>query len=307
MDKKSAQEAGSVWELARRQHGVVTRAQLLDLGFATDAIQHRISRGRLHPILQGVYAVGRREVGRHGVWMAATLGCGPGAALSHETAFALLAIRPSSSRGIEISVPARRAPRRPGIVVHRRANLDVIRHLGIPVTTPVSTLIDLATRLTGEALERAVNQADACDLADPEELRAALDRVPARPGVAVLRRLLDRHTFTLTDSVLEQRVLALARRSGLPLPQTRRFENSFRVDFIWPELGLVVEADSLRYHRTPAQQARDRLRDQAHTAAGLTTLRFTHAQVFHEPEHVAATLAAVAERLRDTAFDAGTL
>ena len=73
--------------------------------------------------------------------------------------------------------------------------------------------------------------------------------------------------------------------------------NGFRVDFYWPELGLVVETDGLRYHRTPAQQARDRQRDQAHTAAGLTALRFTHAQVRYEPDHVKATLAAVRERL----------
>jgi len=51
------------------------------------------------------------------------------------------------------------------------------------------------------------------------------------------------------------------------------------VPVVPPELGLVVETDGLRYHRTPAQQARDRRRDQLHTAAGLTTLRFTHAQV----------------------------
>jgi very-short-patch-repair endonuclease len=74
--------------------------------------------------------------------------------------------------------------------------------------------------------------------------------------------------------------------------------NGFRVDFYWPDLGLVVETDGLRYHRTPAQQATDRLRDQAHTAAGLTPLRFTHAQVRHEPGHVRSTLAATARRLR---------
>jgi very-short-patch-repair endonuclease len=49
---------------------------------------------------------------------------------------------------------------------------------------------------------------------------------------------------------------------------------------------LVVETDGLRYHRTPAQQARDRRRDQAHVAAGITPLRFTHAQVAQEPAEV---------------------
>jgi very-short-patch-repair endonuclease len=68
------------------------------------------------------------------------------------------------------------------------------------------------------------------------------------------------------------------------------------VDFYWPELGLVVETDGLRYHRTPAQQANDRRRDQAHAAAGLTPLRFTHEQVAHEADQVRETLVAVAAR-----------
>jgi very-short-patch-repair endonuclease len=70
------------------------------------------------------------------------------------------------------------------------------------------------------------------------------------------------------------------------------------VDFYWPDLGLVVEADGLRYHRTPAQQTKDRIRDQAHLVAGLTPLRFTHAQVRFEPGYVKATLAAAARQLR---------
>ena len=53
-----------------------------------------------------------------------------------------------------------------------------------------------------------------------------------------------------------------------------------------------METDSLRYHRNAIKQSRDLLRDQVHTAAGLTTLRFTHWQVAHEPGHVEAILAA---------------
>ena len=66
------------------------------------------------------------------------------------------------------------------------------------------------------------------------------------------------------------------------------------MDFFWPDLGLIVETDGLRYHRTPAQQARDRRRDQAHAASGLRPIRFTHARVRYEPAHVLNTLAAVA-------------
>lgn len=163
------------------------------------------------------------------------------------------------------------------------------------MTDVVSTLVDLASCLPGGRLERAVNEADRLDLVDPELLRAEVEPLPRRPGLARLRAMLDRHTFT--DSGLEKRFLELAQAVGLPSPETQAEVNGFRVDFFWRELGLVVETDGLRYHRTPAQQAKDRRRDQAHAAAGLTAIRFAEAQIRNEPERVQATLAAVAGRL----------
>jgi very-short-patch-repair endonuclease len=294
--------------LAERQHGVVARAQLLELGLSSKAIEHRISTGRLHRVWRGVYAIGRPRLTMHGRWMAAVLSCGPDAALSHESAAALWDIRPRTGQKIHVSVPAGVTRRRPRIVVHRRTRLgagDVKRRHAIPVTAPICTLIDIATRVDRDQLEAAINEADKRDLTDPEQLRASLDEQSSRPGIRALRETLDRRTFALTDSQLERRFLPLARRAGLPLPQTGHRLNGFKVDFYWPELGLVVETDGLRYHRTPAQQTRDRVRDHAHAAAGLTPLRFTRAQIVFEPDHVRSTLAAVARRLEPSSGPLG--
>lgn len=296
MDHQSAQPLRApVWQLAARQHGVVARRQLLALGLSADAIKHRVASGRFHPVRAGVYAVGRPQLSRFGVWMAAVLCCGPRAVLSHASAAALWEVDREQPERLELSVPLPLQRRRPGIVIHRRAlgARDVTVRRGIPVTTPACTLVDVAARFDAARLEAAVNAADRLDLIDPERLRAALTALAGRPGVAALRALLDRRTFTLTDSELERRFLPLARRAGLPRPLTRVRVSGFLVDFFWPELGLVVETDGLRYHRTPSAQARDRLRDQAHAAAGLTPLRFTHAQVRYEPEQVVRTLSAV--------------
>jgi very-short-patch-repair endonuclease len=176
---------------------------------------------------------------------------------------------------------------------------DITRCQGIPTTTVVLTLIDVAGRLDRAGLERAVNEADRIDLVDPETLRTELERHRGRRGVARLRGLLDRRTFRLTDSELERLFLPLVAQAGLPTPLTRQHLNGFRADFLWPDLRLVVETDGLRYHRTPAQQARDRRRDQDHLAAGYTPLRFTHAQVRYEPEHVRSILRKVGRRLAD--------
>ncbi len=288
-----------VWALAEEQHGVVARRQLLEIGLSSAAIRHRLERGRLHTVFRGVYAVGRPQLTQHGRWMAAVLSCGPNAALSDESGAELWEVRRLAGGPIHVSVPAATSRRRPGVRVHRRAlrAADVTRRHGIPVTTPAVTLVDLAARLGRDPLEAAINEADKLDHITPEQLRAEVDRLAPRPGVATLRAVLDRRTFTLTDSELERRFLPLARRAGLPAPLTGEKVHGFDADFFWPELGLVVETDGLRYHRTPAQQARDRIRDQVHAAAGLTPLRFTRAQVRFDPQHVLATLAAVAGRL----------
>jgi hypothetical protein len=60
--------------LSRRQHSVITRRQLIDLGFTPQAIKERVAKGRLHPVWRGVYAVGRRELTNEGLLMAAVLG-----------------------------------------------------------------------------------------------------------------------------------------------------------------------------------------------------------------------------------------
>ena len=80
-----------LWRLSARQHGVVTRRQLLDHGLSAEAVEHRLARGRLHRLGHGVYAVGRPEVSREGRWLAATLECGPDSALSHSSASELWA------------------------------------------------------------------------------------------------------------------------------------------------------------------------------------------------------------------------
>lgn len=289
-----------VWELVEHQHGVVTHAQLLAHGFTVHSIEHRLATRRLHPIHLGVYAVGRPSLSQRGLWIAAVLCCGPGSALSHLDAAALAGIVPHHPGPIHVSVPAPVRRRHPGLTVHRRRDLAewVETRDGIPVAAPTLTLVDLAALVPLKSLEAAVNEADALDLIDPESLRANLNRLAGRPGVAILRSLLDRLTFRLTQSELERRLIPLAVGAGLGVPETQVVVNGWKVDFYWPDLGLVVETDGLRYHRTASTQTRDRRRDQAHTAAGLTPLRLTHAQVRFEPGYVRALLVTVARKLR---------
>lgn len=310
---------GGFWDLSERQHGVVSRKQLAALGMGDEAVRHGLASGRLHRLHRGVYAVGRPTVGQRGRWMGGVLACGAEAMLSHRSAAALWGMVRSAAPPIEVVVPAEARRRPSGIRTYRRAStrdrLEIAevraliedpadwrpspkamllkaRVAGIPVTGPSVTLIDFAGCSPIGEIEAAVNEADHRRLIDPETLRAVLDLLPRRPGLVKLRHLLDVATHTLTTTQLERRFLPLVRRSGLPAPTTQRQLGRHRVDFYWPDLGLVVETDSLRYHRTAFKQSADKRRDNRHARSRLVTLRFTHGHITYEPAYVLAELRA---------------
>ncbi len=233
--------------------------------------------------------------------MAAVLAAGDGAALSHRSAAALYEIGSERDGRIDVSVRRRCELRHPGMRIRGRPTLaaeDIWLHDDIPVTCPARTVVDSATELGSIAIERMVNNADKRDLIDPETLRAALDSYAGQPGVRPLRTLLDKLTFRLSDSDLEIYFRPIAASAKLPPPLSKQFVNGFEVDFFWPDLGLVVETDGLRYHRTPSAQARDALRDRTHVIAGMSPLRFTHYEIRYEPRKVRTALVEAAAMLR---------
>ena len=299
--QESDTRSAKAWRLAARQHGVVTRRQLLALGYSRRSVEHRVARGRLFPVSLGIYAVGWPALTRKRRWMAAVLAGGEEAALSHRSAAALWEIGREEERHIDVSVRRRCELRRPGILFRGRPSLspkEIVLRDDIPVTSPVQTLVDLATELDPVPLERAVNDADKRDLIDPEALREELLRFGGEPGIRPLRHLLDKLFFRLSDSELEIYFRRIVRGAKLPMPLSKQRVNDFEVDFFWPELGLVVETDGLRYHRTPSAQTRDARRDRAHAMAGMTPLRFTHYEVRYEQRDVRASLLKTIAMLR---------
>src|SRR4051812_4988526 len=219
--KREHDLAAAVREVAERQHWVVTRAQLRQVGASGRAITWWVESGRLHRLHSGVYTLGRPQVSRGGAFLAAVFACGPHAALSHDSAASVWGIRRDRpALPIEVCSPSQR--RRPGITVHRvrLGEGEATRRHGIPVVAPAVALVGLAARIELGELERAIGEADRLGLIDPERLRRKLDGMTGRVGVRALRETLDRHTFRLTRSELERLFIPTARRAGLPLPET---------------------------------------------------------------------------------------
>lgn len=283
---------------AAAQHGVLTHAQLVALGLTSEAIKHRIARGKLHPVYRGVFALGRPQLDRSGQQKAALLACATRSALSHSAGLEYWRLG-LPQRRLEITVSPPRRVRHPGLRVHQSRTLtapEIITVDGIAVTDPLRTLIDMAPRWKNGELDDTIERMSQMNLRSPERLLAQLERRASIPGTRLVRDALTRWTLSLTQTQLERRFLPIAKRAGLPEPQRQRHVNGHRVDFFFPQLGLVVEADSLRFHRTAARQTADLRRDQEHVAAGLIPVRYSHVQITYEPDHVERSLRQIAAK-----------
>jgi very-short-patch-repair endonuclease len=91
-------------------------------------------------------------------------------------------------------------------------------------------------------------------------------------------------------SELERRFLELVARAGLPRPRVNARVLGYEVDFLWPEAGLVVEVDGVRYHETARAKERDPVKDNTLLLAGLRVLRYRWRRVTRAEEEVRGEL-----------------
>jgi hypothetical protein len=238
----------------------VSRAQLIALGLAPTDIAYRIKIGRLRLIHRGVYAVGHDAIPARGRLVAGLLVAGPGAALSHRSAAHLLALLPSMPPFVEITTTTHRRRSRPGLAFHHARSLEATSRFGLPVTTPLRTLRDLATTRPHHELERAASEALVLKLVTHDELRAHGGRLASLIVAA-------------TRSGLERAFLKAVLKAGLPTPVTNHRIGPYTVDFYWPSHRLVVETDGARYHDHELARRRDRRRDGELQLRGCSVLR----------------------------------
>ena len=270
----------------------MSRPQLMKLGLSEKAVRHRVRIGRLIPVHAGVYAVGHLPTLPQDRAVAALLACGPGAVLSHGSAATLWGIRSHWEMPFEVTVASLRRPR--GVRVHRAKleRRDATRQLGLAVTSPARTVLDVAPRLSDKALARAVNDLRHQNRLRVHELADVLRRFPRSPGAARVRRFVDRPTGP-TRSEFEDGFLAFAERFGLPLPQVNARLGRYTADVLFPAERVIVELDGWDFHNSRESFESDRERDAELLARGYVTIRITWERLKQHPAAEAARLHAI--------------
>jgi hypothetical protein len=275
-------------QLARRQHGVVARRQLIEAGIDPRSVTRRVSSGQLQVVFRGVFAMAGSPLTERGRWMAAVLTCGDGAVLSHITAACAWGIcahqgvihvaRVSGSRG---------GP--PGICLHHPRRLpehEIARTGAIPLTSVPRTLVDLAGMRNPELLLDAFSASRRLRLLNVNACWRCILDAPMRPGVLALARLLDQFEPFDTPSLseLQDRVLKLCLDAGLPAPEIEVPLGSRRVDFLWRDEKVILEVDGRAFHEDQFDEDRDR--DLDHAAMGYLTVRVTYRMIRERPGEV---------------------
>ncbi len=288
--------------LAVSQHGLISHDQVLGLGATESAIRHRRSKGRLATVHPRVYSLPGAVETPHRRALAAVLGAGDGAVLSHTSAAGLYRVPRFNIDPLVVSLPRRW--RRPLDRVRVEQSLALLPHHvrvvgGIPCTSVARTIFDLCGDVSARRAERALDSALSSRLVTlPACWRVLIDLAEhGRIGTVVMRGLLTARQkgYVPPASELEARFVELARSEGLADPE-RQIDlgdvDSWigRVDFVFRSASLVVEVDGAEFHDGLLDQRRDAERDRRLVADGWTVLRFRWHDVVDRPAEVARSI-----------------
>jgi hypothetical protein len=244
----------AVWELARRQLGLFTWAQAIQL-VTQDEVRTSLRRGHARRFRRGVYVVAGAPPSYERAVLGALLAAEVDAWASHRTAARLHDLKVPPPDGIDILTMPHHRVRLEG-VAHHRNKLVVVGDLTtigpIAVTSVARTLVDCTPWLPGAALARAVDDAQRrgrLTIDQLEAAHAAVDEgprtgrhlvVPMRPVLA--QRLAGQHPG---GSDRELDVLDILRRAGMPLP-VQQFPvvvagRQRYLDYAYPEARVYIE------------------------------------------------------------------
>lgn len=152
----------ALYQTAEQQAGYFTAAQARKAGFSSSLLSYHLDTGRFARVRPRVYRLVQFPASPHEDLYVAWLQAGPDAVISHDSALALYDLSDLLPGQIHITVPRTASRRRQGLRLHTKhlAQEEVTRYEGLPVTTVLRTLVDVAgAGLADEQVQQAIREA----------------------------------------------------------------------------------------------------------------------------------------------------
>jgi very-short-patch-repair endonuclease len=282
--------------VAARQRSVFSGRQALDCGFSPSTVKRNVQRGRWIRMHRGIFVPAGVLIGwpqrAAGAWLA----CGAGSVLAFRTASVIWQYADGFDEP-DVTIASTSDRKRPGIRVHKSSRLEAVSHAGFRVTSPMRTILDLATVEREDALARILDGAHRRRLIDLKRFATYLADPFAlvKPGSGVLRAMVAaRDPSSTIDSDAETLLFEALRRGRLPLPETQFWittrTRKCRVDFAYPDARLAIEVDGWTDHATRQAFEADRARQNELVELGWKVVRFTWLQLTTQPVEVMITV-----------------
>lgn len=284
--------------LADLQHGAVTAAQLLALGFTRGQIRSRVKSRHLVRVGAGTYLVGHESPSLSGRRMSAVLASGRGAVLADLCAAGHLGGAVPVQAKVSVIVPPERRVERPGVVARHAVVLPHEQTVanGIPCLTWPRVFLDVAAHRGARVSEDLWHDAVYRKRVDAKAIRRLLRDHTGEPGTAVVRRLVDRRERAIGDVAnrLEADLRELIIEAGMPEPRSNTALTidgvRLRPDLYVAERRLGFETDGRDAHEDPELQLSDAARDALYRKAGIVVCRYSWWAVNYERLRVLADL-----------------
>jgi AbiEi antitoxin C-terminal domain len=268
-------------ELAARQRDLVAAWQLRAVGWTRKRIERHAAQHAWQRIHAGVYALSYSPLSREQLRMAATL-TAPGTFLSHASAAAHYGIRDFAGRFETVTRAGTRGRHQcDGLLISYSKVLDTTVHVGIPITTPERTLIDLAAHADPA---RPLREARRLKLTTPYSLSRALHKHRGRRGTNRLKQLNDLYAgipYSRCRSDAEARALEILHDASMDPHGVNEEIAGVEADLIYP--GLIIEIDGPQFHQISAEDDR---KQRIWEAARYTVRRISSDAIYQAPERL---------------------
>ena len=273
-------------EFIAGRSGYATTADLLTI-ITRAQLDHLVKKGELIRVRHGVY--GTSEPDWRGCLSALDAHLGQPAVACMGTAAALYGFDTEGRTAVHILDPGVRVRPTVGVMVHQRLGAPLQRVQGRLATAPAWTAVEVARTLTRPRALATLDAALRSGWCTRADLETAIDEQKGRRGIVAVRALAPLADGR-AESAMESEARLVMIDGGLPRPELQFVitgsDQSWRVDFAWPDHGLVAEYDSIEWHAGPLQMVRDKVRFAAIQQLGWTVIPIVASDVRVHPRRL---------------------